>query len=385
MASWIETPPSTSGRRTPEELEIEWNSNPVSGLEYVLVTGGLGFIGSHTCLELAKSHYNVLIVDNLSNSSVDVLRRIKALYQSETGKEVEIPFFQADYRNTFVMNTLLSQYNITSVIHFAAYKAVAESISLPLSYYSNNVSGFVDFLTLLDQKGCKQMIYSSSATVYGCKGSGDRIEESAIRSGVECVGLTNPYGRSKWMCEAILSDVCTASTEWNVTALRYFNPVGAHPSGLLGEDPLGIPNNLMPVVCRVLKGESPTLSVFGRDYATIDGTGVRDFIHVVDLARGHVAALKASMSIASPGKSASYRVLNLGSGKGYSVLEIVAEMERISGRTIPLRYVARRSGDVGSVIANPALANLRLGWKTEYGLKEICEDTWRYLKNTMED
>ena len=286
----------------------------------------------------------------------------------------------------------INRSRITGVIHFAAYKAVAESIRLPLSYYANNVAGFVGFLETLNEYGIKTLVFSSSATVYGdlneCESSGIaeefcvHAEEMYIRDGEMmriqqgCRGLTNPYGRTKWMCEAILWDLCISDPEWRVAALRYFNPVGCDPSGLLGEDPLGIPNNLLPVVCKVLRGDIPVLNIFGSDYDTPDGTGVRDFIHVSDLARGHLAAIRA----AAEGKLlAPFRTFNLGSGRGNSVLELVETMQKVSGKEIPLQFTGRRSGDVTTSIAKPLRAEMELQWKAERHLIDSCRDTWNFL------
>ncbi len=380
---------------------------------YILVTGGLGYIGSHTTLELLKNGYNVVVIDNLSNSHLVVLERIKLLVgQHFLNHPLDSPilqFHQIDYRDTKALHHVLDQYvlthpaspwrsKITGIIHFAAYKAVAESIRIPLSYYSNNVAGFVHFLETLSFYNIKTLVFSSSATVYGSvppdTKSGNLPEELCIHALEEtyitangqkkivqqgCTGLTNPYGRSKWMCEAILWDLCVSDPDWRVAALRYFNPVGCDPSGLLGEDPLGLPNNLMPVICRVLRCELSHLNVFGNDYETPDGTGVRDFIHVCDLAKGHLAAIRtaAEGELVTP-----FRTFNLGSGKGYSVLELVEGMKFVSRREIPLLFTERRKGDVARSVARPGRAKVELGWQTERGLIECCRDTWNYvLKN----
>lgn len=378
---------------------------------YTLVTGGLGYIGSHTVLELAKAGKNVVIVDNSSNSHPIVLERIKQLVNQHfvdvPHKIPSVTLHQFDYRDTTALCTLLNRYSlpphgsgvrrsmITGVIHFAAYKAVSESIRLPLSYYSNNVAGLVSFLETLNNYGIKTFVFSSSATVYGTivqRESLDTIseqycvhqDESFIDNNERkfsepgCKGITNPYGRTKWMCEAILSDLCISDPTWTVIALRYFNPVGADPSGLLGEDPLGLPNNLMPVVGRVLTGQLPILQVFGNDFETKDGTGVRDFIHVSDLASGHLSALEKAVK----GElKTSFRTFNLGSGMGHSVLELVNTMKSVSGREIPWKYAERREGDVAVSVARPTRAERELHWKTKRTLTDSCRDTYNFLVN----
>jgi UDP-glucose 4-epimerase len=387
--------------------------------KYILVTGGLGYIGSHTTLELLRAGHNVVVIDDLSNSYQTVLNRINSLvkqhYANLNRKSIPtLEFHQIDYRNTASLRSVLDKYaiqpwasnpnqqvanrsKITGVIHFAAFKAVAESISQPLSYYSNNVAGFVGLLETLNNYGIKTLVFSSSATVYGSLNQQDSVsipeelcvhaeelyykDAQVIRAQQGCRGLTNPYGRTKWMCEAILWDLCISDPEWTVVALRYFNPVGCDPSGLLGEDPLGIPNNLMPVVCKVLRGDIPLLNVFGNDYETTDGTGVRDFIHVCDLAKGHLAAMQTATEghLITP-----FRTFNLGSGTGHSVLELVETMKKVSGKEIPLRFTERRTGDVGTCVAKPSRAARELHWKTEQHLIDSCRDTWNFLlKNPM--
>ena len=381
---------------------------------YILVTGGLGYIGSHTTLELLKAGNNVVVIDDLSNSHYNVLNRIKALVNQHYSKvDTKCPpvldFHQIDYRNTTDLRAVLDRYvlqpwtlplrmngvnqsKISGVIHFAAYKAVSESIRLPLNYYSNNVAGFVGLLETLNHYGIKNLVFSSSATVYGALDQKDgasipeelcvHTEETYLRDTEPvlaqqgCRGLTNPYGRTKWMCEAILSDLCVSDPEWRVVALRYFNPVGCDPSGLLGEDPLGIPNNLMPIVCKVLRQEIPALNVFGSDYETKDGTGVRDFIHVCDLAKGHLAAIRAASegSLVTP-----FRTFNLGSGEGHSVLDVVEMMQKVSNKDIPVRFTARRRGDVAKSVAKPLRAERELNWKTERHLVDSCRDTWNFI------
>jgi len=408
-----------SGPTTPRS-EYEFQSGlfgEPSDDKYILVTGGLGYIGSHTTLELLKAGYNVVVIDDLSNSYSVVLERIKRLVSEHYAKSDRktiptIEFHQIDYRNAISLRAVLDRYSLSpfaanpdaanrsrifGVIHFAAYKAVSESIRMPLAYYSNNVAGFIGFLETLSEYGIKTIVFSSSATVYGeideevsagiaeeyCVHAEEEFHENGLlkRTQQGCHGLTSPYGRTKWMCESILWDLSVSDPEWRIVVLRYFNPIGCDPSGLIGEDPLDIPNNLMPVVCKVLRGEIPVLNVFGSDYHTWDGTGVRDFIHVCDLANGHLAALRAALD----GKlSNPFRSFNLGTGQGYSVLQLVDTMKKASGRDIPLRFTSRRKGDVAMSVAKPLRASLELGWKTERELLDCCIDTWNFLsKNPL--
>ncbi|KAJ5261174.1 hypothetical protein N7478_011769 [Penicillium angulare] len=375
---------------------------------YVLVTGGLGFIGSHTSLELLKAGYNILIVDNFSNSYETVFERILTaanLHYDRIGvPRPKAKLCRADYQDMSEMGRLLDEFSIsnpgnmiqssriTGVIHFAAFKAVADSIKFPLKYYQNNVRGLIDLLSLLDVHGIKSFIFSSSAAVYGtiaddtphlreencvheratyCTEHGEHV---VVEPG--CTGITNPYGRSKWFGEAILSDVCNSDPSWTVLCLRYFNPIGCDESGLLGEDPRDCASNLFPAAVRALTGVSTELCIYGTDWDTHDGSAVRDFIHITDLARGHVATLSA----AQEGRiSGSFRTFNLGTGTGHSVKEVVRALEAVSDLHIPVKIVGRRPGDVGSCVATPDRAERELGWKTEKSLQDACEDLWNYL------
>lgn len=325
----------------------------------ILVTGASGYIGSHTCVELLTAGHSVVALDNLANSSSESLKRVEQI----TG--CVIPFYEADVRDRLALNALLRTHRIDAAIHFAGLKAVGESVAQPLSYFENNVGGTVTLLQALSEAGVKRFLFSSSATVYGDPESVP-IRESARLS------VTNPYGRSKLMVEQILEDLGKSDRSWEIASLRYFNPVGAHPSGLIGEDPRGIPNNLMPYIAQVAIGRRERLAVFGNDYPTPDGTGVRDYIHVVDLARGHVAALA---ELFRSGKSFT---LNLGTGCGYSVLEMVRAFEQASGRRVPYEITGRRSGDIAICYADPSLAAHMLDWRAKKGLEEMCADHWRW-------
>lgn len=331
---------------------------------HILVTGGAGYIGSHTCLELLEKGDRVSVVDNFSNSSRESLRRVEEL----TGKRID--FFEVDILDRKALAHVFSRLSpkIDAVIHFAGKKAVGESVEKPLLYYHNNITGTLILCEVMAEYGVKKIIFSSSATVYGDPATVPITEDFPL-------SCANPYGRTKLMVEEILRDIYVADDEWGVCLLRYFNPVGAHKSGRIGEDPAGIPNNLMPYISQVAVGKLPELQVFGDDYPTPDGTGVRDYIHVVDLARGHVAALKKLLD--SPGVV----IYNLGTGKGYSVLEMVAAFAEVSGREIPYKVVGRRAGDIGACYANPAKAAEEIGWRARFGLVEMCEDTWRWQKN----
>ncbi len=334
---------------------------------HILVTGGAGYIGSHTCLELLNNGYEVTVVDDLSNSCWESLNRVEEL----TGKKVA--FFEVDLLNQEALAEVFagSRQKVDAVIHFAGKKAVGESVEKPLLYYHNNITGTLVLCEVMAACGVKNIIFSSSATVYGDPATVPITEDFPL-------SCTNPYGRTKLMVEEILRDVHTADTGWNVCLLRYFNPVGAHKSGRIGENPNGIPNNLVPYITQVAVGKLAELSVFGCDYPTIDGTGVRDYIHVVDLALGHVKALDALRQ--NPGVV----VYNLGTGKGYSVLEMIECFAEVSGRDIPYRIVDRRPGDIAACYADPAKAFRELGWKSSYGLREMCEDSWRWQENNPE-
>lgn len=327
----------------------------------ILVTGASGYIGSHTCVELLNSGYEVLALDNLCNSSQESLKRVEKI----TGKS--IPFVNADVRDRSALDEVLQTQQIDAVIHFAGLKAVGESVAKPLMYYENNVGGSICLLQALEEANVKRFVFSSSATVYGDPATVP-IEESFPLS------ATNPYGRSKLMVEEIINDLSRSDPEWRAGILRYFNPVGAHESGMIGEDPRGIPNNLMPFVAQVAIGRRPKLSVFGNDYPTPDGTGVRDYIHVVDLARGHVAALERLFN-----HSGGFTV-NLGTGRGYSVLEAVRAFEAASKHEVPYETVPRRPGDIASCYASPVAARALLGWQAEKNLQDMCVDLWRWQK-----
>ncbi|PVH77096.1 putative UDP-glucose 4-epimerase [Cadophora sp. DSE1049] len=414
--SEIDTPQTNRSTLFDENFSEVWHPDP----EYILVVGGLGYIGSHTCLELLKAGHNIVIVDNLSNSFRSVYERISSLatkYHDERCQPTPLMrLCEADYRDDAAVREILSSYvrpsslhdgdtegspmqsSIKGVIHFAAYKSVSESIANPLKYYANNVAGMIEFCSVLSDFNIKTFIFSSSATVYGTvANSGVPLREEYCTHQTEsftdhdgatrtteggCSGLTNPYGRSKWMCEAILSDLAQADPEWTILALRYFNPVGCDESGLLGEDPKGIPTNLMPVVVRVMTGVSPELNVFGTDYPTPDGTAVRDFIHVTDLACGHVAALSSASAGRVP---KGFRTYNLGSGMGSSVYEVVGALEAASSTKIPLRMVPRREGDVGSCVAMPRRAEVELKWKTQKSLETCCRDIMNFLDRQKEE
>ena len=326
----------------------------------ILVTGGAGYIGSHTCVELLEAGHDVVIVDNLYNSSPKAVERIAEL----AGKKPE--FVKADMCDREAMEAVFAGHRFDAVIHFAGYKAVGESVQKPIEYYMNNIYGTLTLTDLMRSHGVKKIIFSSSATVYGDPAFVPITEECPKGT------CTNPYGWTKWMQEQILTDLHTADPEWSVILLRYFNPIGAHKSGRIGEDPQGIPNNLVPYVARVAIGKLPELGVFGNDYGTPDGTGVRDYIHVVDLARGHVKAL------AMFSRESAVRVYNLGTGHGYSVLEVLHAYERACGHTIPYAIKPRRPGDIATCFCDPGKAKAELGWEAEYGIDEMCADSWRW-------
>ena len=331
----------------------------------ILVTGGTGYIGSHTCVTLLRAGYKILIVDNLSNSRrvvVDQLARICGTLPE---------FIQGDIRNGGFLDQIFADRKISAVIHFAGFKAVGESVEKPLEYYDNNVRGTLELLAAMQRANVRTLVFSSSATVYGDPATVP-ISEDFPRS------ATNPYGRSKLIVEDILSDFHCANPAWRIASLRYFNPVGAHESGLIGEDPKGIPNNLLPYIAQVAVGRLKKLSVFGGDYPTPDGTGVRDYIHVMDLAEGHVAALDY---LAREGGHIS---VNLGTGKGVSVLDMVYAFERASGKRIPYQVVGRRPGDVAQCFANPEKANRLLRWRAERGVDQMCADAWRWQRSNPE-
>ena len=326
----------------------------------ILVTGGAGYIGSHTCVELLNAGYDVVIVDNLDNSNSKAVDRIEQI----TGREVT--FYEKDIRDKEAMHEIFALEKPKCVIHFAGLKAVGESVQKPLEYYENNINGTLVMLDAMRKNGCKNIIFSSSATVYG--------DPAFIPITEQCPkgSPTNPYGWTKSMLEQILTDLHTSDPEWNVILLRYFNPIGAHKSGLIGEDPKGIPNNLLPYVAQVAIGKLKCLGVFGNDYDTPDGTGVRDYIHVVDLAVGHVRAIDKIKE--DPG----VKIYNLGTGKGYSVLDIVKAYSKACGHDIPYEIKPRRAGDIATCYADASLAKKELGWEAEYGIDEMCADSWRW-------
>jgi len=326
----------------------------------VIVTGGAGYIGSHTCLELLDAGYQVTVVDNLCNSSRESIKRVEAL----TGKS--ITFFEVDLLDKDLLQEVFVQSpDAQAVIHFAGLKAVGESVQRPLLYYQNNLTATLNLCQVMQDRGLKNIVFSSSATVYGDPATVPIREDFPL-------SCTNPYGRTKLMSEEILSDLHRADPQWNVILLRYFNPVGAHKSGRIGEDPNGIPNNLVPYIAQVAIGRLKELSVYGNDYPTKDGTGVRDYIHVVDLAIGHLRALEKLQK--NPGTV----IYNLGTGQGYSVLEMVEAFAQVSGKQIPYRIVGRRAGDIAQCFANPTLARNELGWTARFGIQEMCADTWRW-------
>jgi UDP-glucose 4-epimerase len=331
----------------------------------ILVTGGAGYIGSHTCVELLAADFQVVVLDNLCNSSPESLRRV-----SEITGQANIPFYQGDIRDSALLDTVFQAHAIDGVIHFAGLKAVGESVEQPLAYYDNNVAGTITLLQAMQRHGVKNMVFSSSATVYGDPHTTPIQEHFPLSA-------TNPYGRSKLMIEEMLTDLYKADPTWKVALLRYFNPVGAHSSGKIGEDPQGIPNNLMPYIARVAIGTYEYLSVFGGDYPTPDGTGVRDYIHVVDLAKGHVKALQAFQR----GDVPNLLTINLGTGQGYSVLDMAKAFAASSGREVPCRIVARRAGDIACCYADPSLAQALIHWQAEKTLEDMCRDTWHWQRN----
>lgn len=325
----------------------------------VLVTGGAGYIGSHAVVELIAAGHDVVIFDNLSNAKPMAVRRLAEITQRE------IPFFRGDIRDREALRRLFSEHDFGAVMHFAGLKAVGESVEKPLAYYDNNVTGSLTLFEVMAEAGCKAIIFSSSATVYGDPATVPINEDFPTSA-------TNPYGRSKLMIEEMLRDLTASDPEWRAVLLRYFNPVGAHVSGMIGEDPNGIPNNLVPFIAQVAIGRLPRLQVFGGDWPTRDGTGVRDYIHVVDLAKGHVAALDYLE------RERGLGVFNLGTGRGYSVLEMITAFAEASGRDIPYDIVGRRPGDIAECYADPARAARELGWRAERSLAEMCADSWRW-------
>ncbi len=327
---------------------------------HILLTGGAGYIGSHTAIELANAGFNPVIIDNLYNSKEEAVRRIRKI----AGRE--IPFFPLDCCDKDALESVFTKYHFDAVIHFAGYKAVGESVAKPLAYYRNNIDSMLNVLKMMEKYHVGKMVFSSSATVYGSAGTAPFHEDTPTG------GCTNPYGWTKYMIEQILKDTSHAHPEISVDILRYFNPVGAHESGLIGEDPVGIPNNLMPYICQVAVGKRDHLSVFGNDYPTHDGTGVRDYIHVVDLAKGHVAACKRIHT--------GVEIYNLGTGVGYSVLDMIHAFEEANHIKIPYQITPRRSGDIATCYADCSKAEKILGWKAEKNLVDMCRDGWRWQK-----
>ena len=333
----------------------------------ILITGGAGYIGSHTLVELANANYDFIVYDNLSNSSQESLKRVEKII----GKS--ITFINGDIRDTQKLKEVFSSHTISSVIHFAGLKAVGQSVEQPLEYYDNNVVGTLRLLEVMKEFGCKKIVFSSSATVYGDPATTPILENFPVG------GTTNPYGTSKYMIERILEDLYVSDNTFKIVILRYFNPVGAHKSGTIGEDPNGIPNNLMPFISQVAVGKREYLNIFGADYDTHDGTGVRDYIHVVDLAYGHVKAIDYLNSK----DSMKPLIVNLGTGKGYSVLEIVKAFEKVNGVKVPYEIKPRRAGDIATCYADPTRAKEQLGWVAEKTLDDMCRDTWNFAKKHM--
>lgn len=332
----------------------------------ILVTGGAGYIGSHTCVEMLDAGHEIVIVDNFYNSCPEALNRIKEL----SGKDFK--FYECDIRDREGLDKIFAENKIDAVIHFAGLKAVGESCAKPLEYYENNIGGTITLCEAMRDAGCKRIVFSSSATVYG------ENNPSPLKETMQIGGTTNPYGTTKYMIELILRDLWASDNEWSIAILRYFNPIGAHKSGRIGENPNGIPNNLMPYITQVAVGKLPCLSVFGDDYDTHDGTGVRDYIHVVDLALGHVKAVEKVLS------GTGVDAYNLGTGVGYSVLDIVHAFEKACGKPLNYKIVDRRPGDLATCYSDPSKALETLGWKAERGLDEMCEDSWRWQKNNPE-
>ena len=328
----------------------------------ILVTGGAGYIGSHTCVELLNAGYDIVVLDNLCNSSEKSLNVVKEI----TGKD--FPFYKVDLLDYDAVEKVFEENKIDAVIHFAGLKAVGESVSIPITYYHNNITGTLNLVDIMQKHGVFNIVFSSSATVYGMPKTVPITEDFPLST-------TNPYGSTKLMIERILEDIHTSNPKWSITLLRYFNPIGAHKSGKMGEDPKGIPNNLLPYVAQVAVGKLEYVHVFGNDYPTKDGTGVRDYIHVVDLALGHIKAIEKKTNV--PG----VHIYNLGTGNGYSVLEVVKAFSKACGKDLPYKIEARRPGDIAECYADPSKALNELGWKAERGIAEMCEDSWRWQSN----
>ncbi|KAF8958373.1 hypothetical protein BGZ46_001982 [Entomortierella lignicola] len=349
--------------------------HPRVNQDTILVTGGVGFIGSHTVVQLLNLGKHLVIVDNLCNSSEEALRRAQALAHNNNNNNCRgsFVFHKVDLLDSVALEEVFDLYSFSACIHFAGLKAVGESSQIPLGYYQTNVTGTLNLVQLLQKHQCRNLIFSSSATVYGLPTSNKPIKEDAP------TGAMNPYGRTKLYIEEILRDTAASEpNKWNIIMLRYFNPVGAHESGQIGEDPNGTPNNLMPYVAQVAIGRRPIINVFGNDYDTADGTGVRDYIHIEDLASGHVAALRKIETVAQFNSNLGCVPYNLGTGTGYSVMEMIYNMSEVVGHSLPYKIVERRSGDVATVIADPSLAERELGWKAERTLKDMCRDLWKW-------
>ena len=334
----------------------------------ILVTGGAGFIGSHTAIELLNAGKDIVVIDDFSNSKPKALDAIKKI----TGKDFK--FYELDYRNREKLEKVFEENNIEAVLNFAGFKAVGESVKKPLEYYDNNISGCLVLLETMKKHGVKKFVFSSSATVYGTP------ERIPLTEDCKTGGTTNPYGTTKLFIEQILKDLYASDNTWDICILRYFNPVGAHESGLIGEEPQGIPNNLMPYVVRVASGQLEQLSVFGNDYDTPDGTGVRDYIHVVDLAKGHIKALEKLEK-----EQTGIYIYNLGTGTGYSVLDMVKAFEKTTGRTVKYKIAPRRAGDIATCYSNPEKAQKELGWKAEKTLEDMCKDSWKYIQKQTKE
>jgi UDP-glucose 4-epimerase len=326
----------------------------------LLITGGCGYIGSHTVVELKNAGFDIVVLDNFYNSKPEALRRIRELVKGD------FPFYECDIRDAEGLRRIFKENSIEAVIHFAGLKAVGESVTIPLEYYENNVGGTVTLCKVMSDAGCKKMVFSSSATVYGMN------NPSPLKEDMPVGAVTNPYGRTKYFIEEILGDLCKSDTEWTAVCLRYFNPIGAHQSGTIGEDPNGIPNNLMPYISQVAIGKLDKLPVFGNDYDTHDGTGVRDYIHVVDLAIGHLRALEYAL------EHTGWEAINLGTGTGYSVLDLISAFEKANGVRVPYYFTDRREGDVAVCYSDTSKAERLLGWKAACGIEEMCRDTWRW-------
>lgn len=332
----------------------------------ILVTGGCGYIGSHTCVELLENNYEIVVIDNFSNSKKDVIEKIKQITKKD------FKFYEGDVKDKNLLEKIFNENNINSVIHFAGFKAVGESVENPLKYYNNNLESTINLLEIMNKYNCKKLVFSSSATVYG------KPKELPIKEDFP-LSTTNPYGTTKLMIEMILKDLYTSDNEWSIAVLRYFNPIGAHQSGLIGENPNDIPNNLMPYIVKVANNELDHLNIFGNDYDTIDGTGVRDFIHVVDLANGHIKAIEKINNK----KGIDY--YNLGTGKGYSVLELIKAFEKSNGIKIKYEITKRRPGDIDACYADPSYAKKELNWEAKKDINEMCKDAYNFIKQQKKD